>query len=80
MPRGGVPKHHPDIDPRDACLFLPIDQPETMKRLLAMLPECRDCKTAKKELIETSRSLSISLCESKRLNRRRKFCLANNLI
>jgi hypothetical protein len=70
MPRGGVPKHHPDIDPSDAFLVLPIEQRETMKRLLAMLPERRDCKTAKKELIETSRSLSIYLYESKRLNRR----------
>jgi hypothetical protein len=70
MLRGGVPKHHPDIDPSDAFVVLPIDQPETMARLLAMLPECRDREAAEKELIETSHLLSIYLYESNHLNRR----------
>jgi hypothetical protein len=64
MPKGGLPKHHPDHDPLVAFQTLPIEQPEAMDRILAMLPECRDREAAKRDLIETSYLLSHFLHET----------------
>jgi hypothetical protein len=63
MPKGGVPKHHPDHDPGEAFQILPIEQPEEMARILAFLPKCRDRATAEKDLLTTSYWLSKLLHE-----------------
>jgi hypothetical protein len=70
MPKGGLPKHHPDHDPGEAFQILPIEQPEEMARILAFLPKCRDRAAAEKDLLTTSYWLSKLLHERAGKNRK----------